>query len=402
MGLVAAVNNVVVTGYSEGEYLMTETFDDCALPNGWSTYLEEGENNWEIGFVPNGNLSYANNNIDGTCLAYFDDDGYGEEAPFSRAYLLSESIDATEYAYLQLDLDLVFRHYEDDLFAILVYDGNDYQVLAWFSGADEGGPNFNNAIHHSFDLSPYRNDELHLAFLYDDSDNWNWWVGFDNVNILGWGEINDLCANAQPLTVNAPCVTASNINALFQGPQVSCANSSKAGIWFSFQAPASGQVTITTESDFNDVLTVFPNNCNTLNPIACVNKDEYGFQGEELKLAGLTPNATYLIRVSGEVAKFGVYAGTLCIKVSSGVIPTAAPNNDLCANATTLTLNAACTIGNNRRANMDGPLPTIERSLALFGVVQLCSTHGRQGENRNQRQLCRCDYRLFGQLQQPH
>ncbi|OWY19261.1 hypothetical protein C7N43_29475 [Sphingobacteriales bacterium UPWRP_1] len=162
---------------------------------------------------------------------------------------------------------------------------------------------------------------------------------------------NDLCNNAIPLTLNQTCTTANaNNNANFDGPVPALNNKADHNIWYSFAAPASGNVLITADANFSDVLTLFSGNCaGTLTEVAGTD------MGRELRASALTPAATYYLQVS---SNFNSVQGSVCVEVIS--LP-AVPANDACANAVLLTVGATnCTPGTNIMATMDGPNPTCE------------------------------------------
>ncbi|HRI26438.1 MAG TPA: hypothetical protein PK715_00135 [Chitinophagales bacterium] len=342
--------------FKVSQAMLMEDFDDCALPAGWINYIDAGDFGWSFG-----NDVEWPYNLNGTCMAYFNDDAIGQDAAPSTVALLSPIIDATIYANIVLDVDVQFRAYQGSFFVIGVLYNGQVVPLRTFVGDNFEGYNYNNFGHVNLDLSAYRTTDLRLAFVYGDAGTWAWMVGIDNVKVSGWGQINDLCTSAIPVTVNGPCVQATNVNAIFEGPAAACVDSTRAGIWFSFVAPAGGAAAINSASDFNEVITVFSGNCNALTPIACTNRDEFGFTGERLRLTGLTAGQTYLVRVSGRVGSFGATMGNTCISVTSGGAAPPAPANDNCSGAVQLSLNGNCVSGNNRNATFETgePLPSL-------------------------------------------
>ncbi|OWY23783.1 hypothetical protein C7N43_13350 [Sphingobacteriales bacterium UPWRP_1] len=162
---------------------------------------------------------------------------------------------------------------------------------------------------------------------------------------------NDLCSNAIPLALNQTCTNANaNSFAGMENPLPSLDNKADHSIWYTFAAPASGNVKITSNADFSDVLTLFSGSCaGTLTEVAGTD------MGRELRASGLTPSATYYLQVS---SNFNSVMGSVCVAVQS--LP-AIPANDACANAVLLTVGAAnCTPGTNLMATMDGPNPSCE------------------------------------------
>lgn len=112
-------------------------------------------------------------------------------------------------------------------------------------------------------------------------------------------------------------------------PQQGGFGAGSADVWFSFTAPANGQVSITPQPNFgiNDgVMALYSGTCGSLTQIACSDDYNYPGTGNDFKPliseTGLTPGATYYIRYWG----YGTNAGDFGICVSS-------PVNDYCATA---------------------------------------------------------------------
>ncbi|OWY19985.1 hypothetical protein C7N43_11035 [Sphingobacteriales bacterium UPWRP_1] len=337
--------------------LFVEDFDDCALPPGWLSFIDSGDFGWNIG---NDDDAWPYN-MDGSCMVYFNDDALGQAATPSSAVLVSPAFDATVNATIALDIDVHFRAYQGQYLAIGVLLNGDFMPVKVFVGEDFEGTNYGEYGHVTLDLSPYRSHDMRLVFGFGDGGTWGWWASFDNIKVSGWGELNDVCTRAEPVAVNGPCVEATNVNAIFEGPAAACVDSTKSGIWFSFVAPASGIVTINSASNFNEVITLFSGNCNSLNAIACTNRDEFGFTGENLRVTGLSNGQTYYVRVSGRVGSFGSTEGTTCLSITGGGTPPAPPANDNCSGAVQLTLNGSCISGNNRNATLETnePVPSL-------------------------------------------
>ncbi len=153
---------------------------------------------------------------------------------------------------------------------------------------------------------------------------------------------NDDCANAIPLTVDAMFCDGTNTNgdntAATQGqePVGSCFDSGENGVWFSFVAPASGSIQVSTD---------FAGGTNTDTEVAVYDMcgagatelgcDQDGgstvIYNSVLNLNGLTAGTTYYIVVSGYAGS----EGTFCIEVTSTAGP---PPNDDCANAMMMTV----------------------------------------------------------------
>ncbi len=162
-----------------------ENFNACALPSGWTLSRSQGTADWRIGNPPSGN-GPTFTGINGTCLAFFDDDNVGNNN-YNIVELRSPAIDASNFISAELNLDVFFDAFEfsnvySSDFSIAVWDGTAYQVLQ-SGNSDIGGATWDLADNRTYNLTPYLNSALHIRFVYDDGDGWNNWVGFDNFAI---------------------------------------------------------------------------------------------------------------------------------------------------------------------------------------------------------------------------
>lgn len=352
----AGVDNVFLTGEGDAENIVLSDFNSCEMPAGWSTVLFTGEDDWQFGTHEDG--SDPQNSMNGTCFAFFDDDGIGQEAPFSSVGLISPPFSGTDFADIYLDFDVILRRYTDtEHLGIYIFDGEEaVNIVNYFT--DLGGPDFNEYVHERIDLSPFRQETMRVVFLYDDGDDWGWWVGIDNVKISGSGSLNDLCENALDISLNQPCLAGNNQNALFLGDQPSCDNRNEGALWYKYLALNNGLTEIVTNADYNDIITVFTGNCAAMTEVACYDADEQGFTGENL----FFPTAAfteYYIRVSGKRADFGVPRGNLCMELKAAAAYPTPPANDACAAAVPLSIDGACAESNNYNADFDGDVPTL-------------------------------------------
>ena len=108
----AGMDNIRVEGSGQGTPVLLETFNDCEIPDGWASQVINGNDGWSFGMVDNDNAG-SNNTINGSCMAFFDDDVLGQDAPFSSAILLSPVINGLDFAAYQLAFDAVIRQYND-------------------------------------------------------------------------------------------------------------------------------------------------------------------------------------------------------------------------------------------------------------------------------------------------
>lgn len=350
----AGIDNVEVIGSGSGTTIVKEQFNDCALPTGWTTNLLEGSADWQFGEVNNGN-AYTTT-MDGSCFAYFDDDGIGADTAFSTVELISPEFDGSAYANFHVEFDLIFRPFTDiENITILIYDGTDYFVVKEYSDP-VGGPQFNVYESISLDISMYRSNNMQLVFRYDDGNNYGWWVGVDNVKIVAEGEINDVCANADVLEIGKSCKYSTNTNAVFDGPEGDCGPLLKGGLWYELIAPITGIIKLENTSTYNDVINVFTGSCTSLVQQICGNADEHGFKGETIYLDAIA-NQMYYIRVSGIESAYGKSRGANCLAAEYVTEKPSATSEDQIANAIPIVLGAECAEAINNNATIEGLMP---------------------------------------------
>ncbi|MEQ8908950.1 MAG: hypothetical protein RIC95_07145, partial [Vicingaceae bacterium] len=69
-------------------YHLIETFNQASLPTGWSNTALNGTQTWNFGL--DGSAGHPNNqNLDGTAMAYFDDDILGASVSNNHVALLT-------------------------------------------------------------------------------------------------------------------------------------------------------------------------------------------------------------------------------------------------------------------------------------------------------------------------
>lgn len=354
----AGIDNMAVLGEGEATNVVLENFNSCAAPAGWTTQILSGTNDWQFGLVDNPN-AYDANSMNGSCFAYFDDDILGADAPTSTVRLMSPVFDGTQFATYLLQFDAILRRYEDlEGLDVLVSDGESVQNVVSYL-YDLGGPQFNEYESLEVDLSAYRSEEMQVIFQYTDGNGWGWWLGLDNVKVSGQGVANDLCSQAVPIELDAPCLEGENLTAIFSGPESSCSEGSVGSLWYQYEALSSGLVQVVSQARFNDVISVFQGDCD--NPILaqCTDWDEHGFGGETLRME-VEAGQTYYIRVHGKDQHFGLPRGNLCIALQSLDALPESPDNDLCSNAQILEYGQNCLEGSSYFAQSEGPAPSID------------------------------------------
>lgn len=352
----AGVDNVSVVGKGQGTNVLVESFNGCEKPAGWETEVVTGVDDWKFGVITEGAALGGGNSMNGSCFAFFDDDLLGSDTPFSVVRLISPWFDGTQFGQFNLDFDLILRYYSEKI-AVFVQHGNGEEYLVRESQGDVGGPYFPNDVHVQLDLSPYRSQQMRVIFEYDDGKEWGWWVGIDNVKVIGDGPAYDICANAQPIFTGQTCFPSNNNNALMDGPATSCVQKSVGGLWYQWTADFSGTAKLSTCAVFNDVVNIFTGDCANPQLVLCDNRDEHGFTGESTYFQ-VQNGTSYLFRVSGQEDGFGVPRGSLCIGVEQAPSAPATPGNDDCSNAQALAIDANCLNGNNLNAGSSPTLPS--------------------------------------------
>jgi hypothetical protein len=150
---------------------------------------------------------------------------------------------------------------------------------------------------------------------------------------------NDDCDNAIALTPAATCAapTAGNTtngSVDFAG----CTGNADDDIWYKFTATASSHEILVTPTiaTFDPVIELFSGICTNLTSITCMNANGANV-AEDIIATGLTIGNTYYVRVYHFAAGAGGGTFNICV-----LNPPAAPANDDCAGAITLTDNASC------------------------------------------------------------
>ncbi len=362
------LDNIEIEGTENRIYLINENFNTSngTTPTDWNTNSVTGPGEWNFGICP-ANASNETS-IEGSYMAYFDDYSLGWGVLPSIQQMSSPSFDGRNYSDILLEYDLHFRNrYGRNYLNVLLVHGGETTQIATYQIQNFSGNYFGDYIHVSIDVSPYRDQNMQVIFEYGDGEAiegqvngyQTYWAGIDNFKISALQPINDFCNNATAIPLDVPCTLGTNRGAIFQGPSVACVDSAWSAIWYTFEAPATGTVIIETQADFDDLLNVFSGTCESFTEVNCTNDEMHGFDGELTEISGLNNGETYYLRIAGVGNSFGELQGDLCLQIRTTDPPIAPPANDLCANATPLTVDADCVIGNNAGATFDGPIPSL-------------------------------------------
>lgn len=164
---------------------LQEDFNAAVLPTGWTTNAITGSTAWSFG-IDGAAFELGNNNLDGTSMAFFDDDvlSFGS---LNSASLTSPSFDNSALINTNLKFDYNFREYSPanvlDSFYVEVFDGASWRQV--FSVDTDDCGNWNTCIGNfpkaSIDISQYANSNCQIRFTYFDGNDWSFYVGIDNV-----------------------------------------------------------------------------------------------------------------------------------------------------------------------------------------------------------------------------
>lgn len=175
---------------------------------------------------------------------------------------------------------------------------------------------------------------------------------------------NQTCATAIPLMLNTSCQSDTLSESLQNATDVSCPEELGGAIWYTYTASFTGTLRLKTGAKFNDAITVFTGTCGALTEIACTNRDEYGFTGEDFYFPVMT-GVNYSLQISRVLRNFGTANDSLCVHIQQVSDMPALPLNDLCENALTLNYGENCISHTNENANTSEVLPSLtERARA--------------------------------------
>jgi hypothetical protein len=164
---------------------LQEDFNLGSLPATWTTAAISGTQNWSFG-INGSSLNAGNNNLDGTAMAFFDDDALGGGSINNTASLTSPVFDNSRDSVIFLQFDYNFREFGGpaDRFYVEIYDGVSWNTVFSKTTNDCGswvGSCTGNFPHANIDISQYRNTTCQIRFTYHDGNDWSWYVGIDNV-----------------------------------------------------------------------------------------------------------------------------------------------------------------------------------------------------------------------------
>lgn len=166
---------------------LQENFNAAVLPTGWTNTAVSGTQTWSFGI--NGSVTQTgNNNLDGTAMAFFDDNNLGASSTNNTVTLTSPIFDNSNDISSTLEFDYNFREFAGpaDRFYVEVYDGTTWNTVFSRLADDCGnwlGGCAGNFPHANIDISAHKNVNCQVRFTYHDGNDWCWYVGIDNVRV---------------------------------------------------------------------------------------------------------------------------------------------------------------------------------------------------------------------------
>jgi len=176
---------------------------------------------------------------------------------------------------------------------------------------------------------------------------------------------------APVLSVNAGCVNTAGttVGATYQsnaanGGTPTCASPGAPDVWYSFVAPASGSVTITTTAGTmtDSGMALYSGPCGSPTQIVCDDDGGAGFMSA-ITNGTLTPGTTYYIRIW----RYSSGTGTFSICVQT-VTPPSTPANDDCSGAYSVTVNPDNLCGSTTFGTVNGATASSQNTASCFGT----------------------------------
>lgn len=192
--LFLTIQLLATLAYSQ-KYHVNEDFNNSALPSGWTNNAVSGSQAWSFG-IDGVNIQTGNQNINGTAMAFFDDDVLGSSSSNNTAELITPSFNNAGDSITYLSFNYNFRelNFILDSFYVDIFNGSQWQRIYSVWQDDCGNymlsqcSTFPSAF---IDISAYADTNCLVRFTYHDGNDWGFYVGLDNVEI--WSPFaNDL------------------------------------------------------------------------------------------------------------------------------------------------------------------------------------------------------------------
>ena len=294
------------------DILIDENFDGATIPADWHAGYNDGTGTqlWTFGsgVVPGSVADFTTN------AAIFDDDAAGDTGNHDNVWLWygdANGVDVSLYTQVTLTYDYALNENGNgETLSVGLWDGSVFIPIKVYN-TDTDPTTDTIDITAALAANPGVNaSTLFIGFGYDDNTSWGWGAGIDNVKLEGTAS-NDYCIHAINVPVNpanSGCTNptiANNMGATDSSPYngtPSCGSFNGGDIWFSFTAPATGEIKVIVPSvgewsSFAHAVSV--NSCSSTAQLACeVNFDinSNGNIPSEVIYSGLTPGDSYFLR----------------------------------------------------------------------------------------------------------
>ncbi|TAE90186.1 MAG: hypothetical protein EAY81_01105, partial [Bacteroidetes bacterium] len=329
------------------------SLDTTVLANAWSNNMNSTSPRlviapfWDDLFVLNGNL--ANRNLI----------KYQLQGTAPNRVMVVEWAEMEVLGYASPSLNFQVRMYEGTNNIEFVYgrmqafDGSGTGAFTYSTGLIGAVPTTGQKIAllrentNNFSASS-TNDNLAIVPLCNTSYLFTNGGAFNPTNVSGIPS-NDSSSTPVVLNVNAlPCTDACGTYYSSRGATASATGPAPLSgnpdddVWFSFTAPASGQVgiSVVSSSGYDPAFQVMTASFDTTGLGAAGSRNAATNALESVQATGLTASATYLIRVFNAGTGAGSTSGAFSICVNEIIPP---PANDDTSGAVTLTVGTTCT-----------------------------------------------------------
>lgn len=330
-------------------FITSEQFASCSLPDQWKSQITTG--NFGFSIMKSSLLPQS----DPTCSILYNQTDKNDNTAKNFS-ILSKEFNLFSYNQYNLNFGLRFikTNANSTLKLFSIIDGTKSLIQNYTSDVLQNGIVL---VIQNFTLQANeKNRRIQFLFEYAaDGADYNSLILIDNLNL--YGPDNDDCSRAVSLQMDQDCLSGNNTGAFFTGPPVKCPGNYAQSLWYKFNSNYTGYVKLNTRAEFNDAVSIFEGSCPSLNDIACLNNDEYGFEGEQSFLQ-VESGKNYFIRITKQ---FGYYgrddANNVCIGIEK--MDPAPPKHDHCSNSIVLQVNSNCLSEVNLTADFSAPVPSL-------------------------------------------
>jgi len=300
--------------YSQ-DILLDENFDAITAPANWEVggTVGNGTQIWTFGsgVVPGYVADFSTN------AAIFDDDAAGDTGNHDMVWLWYRApgtvgLDVSSYTQVTLEYDYALNvNGNGETLAVGLWDGSSFIPIKVHNTDTDPTTDYIDLVAALAANPGVNSSSLFIGFGYDDNTSWGFGAGIDNVKVTATAS-NDYCTNSIDVPVNAAgtgCTSptiANNKGASDSSPfngTPACGSFSGGDIWFTFTAPATGDIKIIVPEvgDWSSFATAIyvGGTCSNTPELACeVNYDinNGGNIPSEVIYTDLTPGDSYVLR----------------------------------------------------------------------------------------------------------